>query len=52
MMDECETSLQVLRGIDADTTAEVNDIKACTCFHSSKIVGYILFEKNLHFVYS
>ncbi|AQK92270.1 sugar transporter ERD6-like 6 isoform X2 [Zea mays] len=27
MMDECETSLQVLRGIDADTTAEVNDIK-------------------------
>ncbi|EES18702.1 hypothetical protein BDA96_09G249400 [Sorghum bicolor] len=27
MMDDCETSLQVLRGFDADITAEVNDIK-------------------------
>jgi len=26
-MDDCETSLQVLRGFDADITAEVNDIK-------------------------
>ncbi|PWZ17113.1 Sugar transporter ERD6-like 6 [Zea mays] len=27
MMDDCETSLQVLRGFDADITAELNDIK-------------------------
>ncbi|CAN6345824.1 unnamed protein product [Urochloa humidicola] len=27
LMDDCETSLQVLRGFDADITAEVNDIK-------------------------
>eukprot|EP00267_Zea_mays_P022564 XP_008647600.1 uncharacterized protein LOC100274323 isoform X1 [Zea mays] len=27
MMDDCETSLQVLRGFDADITEEVNDIK-------------------------
>ncbi|CAD6271169.1 unnamed protein product [Miscanthus lutarioriparius] len=27
MMDDCETSLQVLRGFDADISAEVNDIK-------------------------
>ncbi|XP_066361894.1 sugar transporter ERD6-like 4 isoform X1 [Miscanthus floridulus] len=26
-MDDCETSLQVLRGFDADITTEVNDIK-------------------------
>jgi len=32
-MDDCETSLQVLRGFDADITAEVNDIKAHTYFH-------------------
>ncbi|AQK92241.1 Retrovirus-related Pol polyprotein LINE-1 [Zea mays] len=29
-MDDCETSLQVLRGFNADITAEANDIKACT----------------------
>ncbi|KAL5654570.1 hypothetical protein ACJX0J_033889, partial [Zea mays] len=27
MMDECEASLQVLRGVDADITVEANDIK-------------------------
>jgi MFS transporter, SP family, ERD6-like sugar transporter len=30
MMDDCETSLQVLRGFDADITAELNDIKVST----------------------
>jgi len=34
MMDDCETSLQVLRGFDADITAEVNDIKVSTFFRS------------------
>ncbi|AQL03402.1 Sugar transporter ERD6-like 6, partial [Zea mays] len=27
IMDDCETSLQVLRGFDADITSELNDIK-------------------------
>ncbi|AQK92265.1 Solute carrier family 2, facilitated glucose transporter member 8 [Zea mays] len=48
MMDECEASLQVLRGVDADITVEANDIKARTCFHSSRMDGYSLFENSLH----
>jgi len=32
-MDDCETSLQVLRGLAADITAEVNDIKVDTFIH-------------------
>ncbi|PWZ08505.1 hypothetical protein Zm00014a_028238 [Zea mays] len=51
MMDECEASLQVLRGVDADITVEANDIKARTCFHSSIMDGYSLFENSLHSVY-
>jgi hypothetical protein len=51
MMDECEASLQVLRGVDADITVEANDIKARTCFHSSRMDGYSLFENSLHSVY-
>lgn len=27
MMDDCDTSLQDVRGVDANITAEVNDIK-------------------------
>jgi MFS transporter, SP family, ERD6-like sugar transporter len=27
LIDDCETSLQVLRGFEADITAEMNDIK-------------------------
>jgi hypothetical protein len=50
MMDECEASLQVLRGVDADITVEANDIKARTCFHSSRMDGYSLFENSLHSV--
>ena len=48
-MDDCETSLQVLRGFDADITAEVNDIKACIFFHSSRLTNHNLCE--LHFGY-
>ena len=44
-MDDCETSLQVLRGFDADITAEVNDIKAHTYFHSFRLTEYSLFEE-------
>jgi len=45
-MDDCETSLQVLRGFDADITAEVNDIKAHTYFHSFRLTEYSLFEES------
>jgi SP family facilitated glucose transporter-like MFS transporter 8 len=47
MMDDCETSLQVLRGFDADITAEVNDIKACVLFHSSRLTKHNFFVNNL-----
>jgi MFS transporter, SP family, ERD6-like sugar transporter len=30
MTDDCETSLQVVRGFDADLTSELNDIKVST----------------------
>jgi SP family sugar porter-like MFS transporter len=33
MMDDFETSLQVLRGFETDISAEVNDIKVSTCYN-------------------
>ncbi|KAG0519264.1 hypothetical protein BDA96_09G249300 [Sorghum bicolor] len=42
-MDECETSLQVLRGFDADITAEVNDIKIAAA--SANKSGTIRFQE-------
>ncbi|OQU78432.1 hypothetical protein SORBI_3009G235700 [Sorghum bicolor] len=42
-MDECETSLQVLRGFDADITAEVNDIKIAAA--SANKSGTIHFQE-------
>jgi SP family facilitated glucose transporter-like MFS transporter 8 len=35
LMEDCETSLQVLRGFETDITTEVNDIKAITFYFSS-----------------
>jgi MFS transporter, SP family, ERD6-like sugar transporter len=32
LIDDCEISLQVLRGFETDITAEVNDIKASTFY--------------------
>ncbi|XP_066362271.1 sugar transporter ERD6-like 4 [Miscanthus floridulus] len=42
-MDDCETSLQVLRGFDADITAEVNDIKIAVA--SANKSGTIRFQE-------
>lgn len=50
MMDDCETSLQVLRGFDADITAEVNDIKACIFFRSSRLTKHNLCEQSLNII--
>lgn len=46
MMDDCETSLQILRGFDADITAEVNDIKVRTYCYSSRLSKYNLFGQS------
>jgi hypothetical protein len=45
MMDDCETSLQVLRGFDADITAELNDIKVSTSF-VLRLTEYDLCEQS------
>ncbi|XP_066361678.1 sugar transporter ERD6-like 4 isoform X2 [Miscanthus floridulus] len=42
-MDDCETSLQVLRGLAADITAEVNDIKIAVA--SANKSGTIRFQE-------
>jgi SP family facilitated glucose transporter-like MFS transporter 8 len=36
LMEDCETSLQVLRGFETDITTEVNDIKAKHLYFSLK----------------
>ncbi|PWZ18409.1 Sugar transporter ERD6-like 4 [Zea mays] len=43
MMDDCETSLQVLRGFDADITEEVNDIKIAVA--SANKSGTVSFQE-------
>jgi hypothetical protein len=52
LTEDCETSLQVLRGFETDITTEVNDIKAKHLNYSSGVTkrsiydlyGYIQFS--------
>lgn len=37
LMEDCETSLQVLRGFETDITTEVNDIKVNHFCYSSGV---------------
>ncbi|PWZ17112.1 Sugar transporter ERD6-like 4 [Zea mays] len=47
LMEDCETSLQVLRGFETDITTEVNDIKAKHLNYSSGLGIGLLVLQNL-----
>lgn len=44
LMEDCETSLQVLRGFETDITTEVNDIKAKHLYYSSGVTKFSIYD--------